>query len=113
MTYVIGMTLGAHDRLFQALADPRRRAIFESLAAGEAAVGELAARFPISQPAVSQHLAVLKEAGLVRGRREGRRVVYEVEPDGLEPLVDWIRDARRFWTKRLGRLETLLQEMDE
>ncbi|MCK6508018.1 metalloregulator ArsR/SmtB family transcription factor [Myxococcota bacterium] len=101
------------DRIFQALADPRRRAIFESLTRGEAAVSELTARFDISQPAVSQHLATLKEAGLVSGRREGRRVIYQVEPDGLRPLVDWITHYQAFWTQHMARLERLLEEMDE
>ena len=80
----------AENKIFQALADPSRRAIFESLTRGEAAVKDLTARFDISQPAVSQHLATLKDAGLVNGRREGRNVYYRVEPRGLAPLVGWI-----------------------
>lgn len=100
------------DKIFQALADPSRRAIFESLTRGEAAVKELTARFAISQPAVSQHLAALKDAGLVQGRREGRQVFYRVEPDGMQPLIDWIARYRAFWTDRLGRLEQLLEKMD-
>ena len=103
----------AEDRIFQALADPSRRAIFESLTRGEAAVKEITARFHISQPAVSQHLAALKDAGLVVGRREGRRVFYRVQPQGLKPLVDWIEHYQAFWTDRLGRLEQLLESMDE
>lgn len=102
----------AEDRVFQALADPSRRAIFESLTKGEAAVKELTARFDISQPAISQHLAALKDAGLVRGRRDGRCVYYQVEPKGLRPLVDWITHYRAFWADRLDRLESLLEEMD-
>src|ERR1041384_3574185 len=70
----------AQDKIFQVLADPSRRAIFESLTRGEAAVKDLTARFDISQPAVSQHLAALKDAGLVNGRREGGCVYYRVEP---------------------------------
>jgi len=101
------------DRVFQALADPSRRAIFESLTGGEAAVKELTARFEISQPAVSQHLAMLKDAGLVSGRREGRCVYYRVEPEGVKPLIDWIARYRAFWTDRLGLLEQLLERMEE
>src|SRR6476646_3806142 len=76
------------NKIFQALADPSRRAILESLTRGEAAVKDLTARFDISQPAVSQHLATLKDAGLVNGRREGRCVYYRVEPRGMKPLID-------------------------
>lgn len=102
----------AENRVFRALADPRRRAIFERLTRGEAAVKDLTARFGISQPAVSQHLAALKAAGLVSGRRAGRRVYYRVEPRGLKPLVDWIAHYRAFWTDRAGRLERLLEKMN-
>jgi DNA-binding transcriptional ArsR family regulator len=102
----------AEDKIFQALADPSRRAIFESLTQGEAAVKDLTARFDISQPAISQHLAALKEAGLVSGRREGRRVYYRAEPSGMKPLIDWIAHYRAFWTEHLERLEQLLEKMD-
>lgn len=103
----------AQNRIFHALADPSRRAIFESLTRGEAAVKDLTARFDISQPAVSQHLAALKGAGLVNGRREGRNVYYRVEPRGMKPLIDWISHYRAFWADRVGRLERLLETMDE
>jgi DNA-binding transcriptional ArsR family regulator len=103
----------AENKIFQALADPSRRAIFESLTRGEAAVKELTARFDISQPAVSQHLAALKDAGLVNGRREGRRVYYRVQPRAMKPLIDWIAHYRVFWTERVDRLEKLLEKMDE
>jgi DNA-binding transcriptional ArsR family regulator len=101
-----------HNKIFQALADPSRRAIFESLTRGEAAVNDLTARFAISQPAVSQHLAALKDAGLVNGRRDGRRVYYRVEPKGMKPLIDWITHYRAFWTEHVDRLEQLLEKMD-
>jgi DNA-binding transcriptional ArsR family regulator len=103
----------AADRIFHALGDPSRRAIFESLASGEAAVKDLTARFDISQPAVSQHLAALKDAGLVIGRREGRCVYYRVDPRGMQPLIDWIAHYRAFWIDRVGRLQKLLETMDE
>ncbi len=103
----------AEDKILQALADPSRRRIFESLTRGEAAVKDLTARFHISQPAVSQHLAALKDAGLVNGRREGRCVYYRVDPEGMKPLIDWIAHYRAFWTKHVGRLEKLLEEMDD
>src|SRR6188768_3893 len=101
------------NKVFQALADPSRRAIFEALTRGEAAVKDLTARFAISQPAISQHLAALKDAGLVQGRRQGRSVYYRVEPRGMKPLIDWIAHYRAFWTERVERLEQLLGKMDE
>src|SRR4026209_2955641 len=102
----------AEDKIFQALADRRRRAIFESLTRGEAAVKDLTARFDISQPAVSQHLAALKDARLVNRRRDGRNVFYRVEPRGMKPLIDWIAHYRAFWTERVDRLEQLLEKME-
>ncbi len=101
------------DRIFKALADTSRRAIFESLTRGEAAVKDLTARFDISQPAISQHLAALRDTGLVSARKEGRCVFYRVEPGGIKPLVNWITHYRAFWTKHVGRLEKLLESMDE
>jgi DNA-binding transcriptional ArsR family regulator len=103
----------AENRIFQALADPSRRAIFVSLTRGEVAVKDLTARFDISQPAVSQHLAALKAAGLVHARREGRCIYYQVRPRGMKPLIDWIAHYRAFWTERVDRLEELLEKMDE
>ena len=103
----------AEDKIFQALADPSRRAIFQSLTQGELAVKALTARFDISQPAVSQHLAALKNAGLVNGRREGRCVYYRVEPRGMKPLLDWIAHYRAFWIEHVDRLEQRLEKLDE
>jgi DNA-binding transcriptional ArsR family regulator len=103
----------AENRIFHALADPSRRAIFESLTRGEAAVKDLTARFDISQPAVSQHLNALKDAGLVSGRRAGRSVYYTVDPRGMKPLLNWIAHYQAFWTARIPRLERLLATMDE
>src|SRR3954463_599780 len=103
----------AENRIFHALADPSRRAIFESLTRGEAAVKDLTARFDISQPAVSQHLATLKDAGLVNARRDGRFVYYRVQPRGMKPLIDWIAHYRVFWAESIDRLEKLLEKMDE
>jgi DNA-binding transcriptional ArsR family regulator len=102
----------SRDRIFHALGDPSRRAIFEALARGEAVVKDVTARFDISQPAVSQHLATLKEAGLVKARREGRNVFYRVEPKGMKPLIDWMAHYQAFWTDHLARLEQLLEKMD-
>jgi DNA-binding transcriptional ArsR family regulator len=102
----------SEDRIFRALADPSRRAIFETLTRGEAAVKDLTARFDISQPAISQHLAQLKDAGLVNDRRAGRCIYYRVEPRGMKPLIDWIAHYRAFWTEHIDRLGQLLEDMD-
>ncbi|MBI2393583.1 MAG: winged helix-turn-helix transcriptional regulator [Deltaproteobacteria bacterium] len=99
--------------VLRALADPSRRAIFERLARAEAPVKDLTAQFDISQPAVSQHLAALRSAGLVSERREGRLVYYRVAPQGLRPLVDWLAHYRSFWSERVERLDALLEELDE
>jgi len=115
LAYVFDVQSAAvvENKIFQALADPRRRAIFKSIMRGEAAVKDLTARFDISQPSVSQHLATLKDAGLVNGRRDGRCVYYRVEPRGMRPLIDWIAHYRAFWTEHVDRLEELLEKMDE
>jgi DNA-binding transcriptional ArsR family regulator len=105
--------MAQEDAVFRALADPSRRAIFEQLSHGEAAVKELKARFDISQPAVSQHLAALRSAGLVSERRAGRLVYYRVEPRGLRPLVNWLGHYQAFWVDRMDKLRVLLSEMDQ
>ncbi len=106
------MTRRAED-VFRALADPTRRAIFETLAREEAAVKDLTARFEVSQPAISQHLAALRAAGLVSERREGRFSFYRAEPRGLKPLIDWIAHYQKFWTGRLDALRAMLDEEKE
>lgn len=85
-----------------ALAEPTRRAIFESLIGSPMSVGSLAKRHPVSRPAVSQHLKVLAEAGLVRARAEGTRRIYAADPTGLEELRHWIETA---WDHVLDRFE--------
>lgn len=98
--------------IFRALADPTRRAVFERLAAGEMSVSALKARFSVSQPAISQHLAALKAAGLVAERREGRFSYYRVAPEGLAPLVDWVDRYRAFWPERIDRLKDVLKGLE-
>ena len=91
-----------------ALADPIRRDLVDLLAGGELAAGELAARFPVSRPAVSRHLRVLREAGLVRVRTEGRRRLYALDPRPLAELDDWLEQHRELWARRLDALDTEL-----
>jgi DNA-binding transcriptional ArsR family regulator len=101
------------DDIFRTLADPTRRAIFERLVReGEQTVRALTDVSGVSQPMVSKHLGVLKLAGLVRDRPEGRSVHYSAEPQGLAPLIDWISLYGVFWRDRFDRLETLLKRMD-
>ena len=102
------------DALFRTLADPTRRALFERLCReGELTVGALTAGAGISQPAVSKHLGVLKRAGLVRDRPEGRQTRYSAQPAALAPLADWTGEMTRFWQGRLDQLEDLLRRMDQ
>lgn len=98
--------------VFRALSDPTRRAVYERLGEGELTVSALTANFDVSQPAISQHLAALKSAGLVDERREGRNVYYRIEPQGLEPLIGWIERHRAFWPERIDRLRDVLKRMD-
>ena len=103
-----------HDILFRTLADPTRRAIFERLCSdGEQTVGALTARAGVSQPAVSKHLGVLKRAGLVRDRHEGRQTHYSAELGALAPLNDWTRQMAGYWEKRFDSLADLLKRMDQ
>lgn len=103
-----------HDTLFRTLADPSRRAIFERLCHdGELTVVALTAQAGISQPAVSKHLAVLKQAGLVHNRHEGRLTHYSARPGALAPLLDWTSQMAGFWESRFDALETLLKRMDQ
>lgn len=99
--------------IFKALADPTRRAVFERLSGREMTVAELTAGASISQPAVSQHLAALRQAGLVRERRQGRNAYYRQEPEGLRPLASWVERYRGFWPDRIDRLKDVLRDMDQ
>lgn len=103
-----------HDVIFRSLADPTRRALFERLCReGEKTVGALTARAGVSQPVVSRHLGVLKQAGLVRDRQDGRQTHYSAQPDALAPLVDWTSQMAGFWETRIDHLEALLKRMDQ
>lgn len=93
---------------FAALADPTRRRILEMLARGSLSSGEIAARFEVSAPAVSQHLQALRKAKLVRVRAVAQRRIYELERDGVEEVSDWLERIRLLWGRRLDSLEELL-----
>jgi DNA-binding transcriptional ArsR family regulator len=103
-----------HDMLFKTLADPTRRAIFERLCRdGEQTVAVLTAWAGVSQPAVSKHLGVLKGAGLVLDRHEGRQTHYSAQLSALAPLIDWTSQMTGFWQSRFDELEDLLKRMDQ
>ncbi|MDI6835215.1 MAG: metalloregulator ArsR/SmtB family transcription factor [Rhizobiaceae bacterium] len=104
----------AHDLLFRTLADQTRRAIFERLCReGDQTVAALTAEAGVSQPAVSKHLAVLKRAGLVSDRHQGRQTHYSARIEALAPLVDWTKQMSGFWHTRFDELEDLLRRMDQ
>jgi len=102
------------ETLFKTLADPTRRVLYERLCRdGELTVAALTAGAGISQPAVSKHLGVLKQAGLVHDRPAGRQTHYSAVPGALSPLADWTRTMARFWDNRLDALDSLLTRMDQ
>jgi DNA-binding transcriptional ArsR family regulator len=102
------------DALFRSLADPTRRALFERLCReGEQTVSALTAEAGISQPAVSKHLGVLKQAGLVRDRHEGRQTHYSAQLSALAPLIDWTSQMTGYWQRKFDALEDLLKRMDQ
>jgi DNA-binding transcriptional ArsR family regulator len=104
----------AHDVLFRTLADPTRRGLFERLCReGEKTVGALTARARVSQPVVSKHLRILKKAGLVRDRHEGRHTHYSAQLGALAPLIDWTSRMAGLWERRFDDLEDLLKRMDQ
>ena len=97
---------------FTALSDPTRRRIIESLALGESSFGDLADRFDMSRPAVSQHLKVLREAGIVTARADAQRRIYRLTENGLDDVEAWLGRVREFWSRRLDRLEQLLGDAE-
>ena len=102
------------DRLsatFAALADPTRRAILARLALGETTVNELAAPFDISLPAISKHLKVLEQAGLISRGREAQARPARIEPDGVKAAEEWLEEYRKMWSARLDRLEDYLRDL--
>jgi DNA-binding transcriptional ArsR family regulator len=100
--------------LFRTLADPTRRALFERLCRdGETTVSGLTQQAGVSQPVVSKHLALLKDAGLVQGRHEGRQTYYSAQLTALSPLIDWTDQMAGFWQSRFDDLEDLLKRMDQ
>ena len=104
---------GEFETILRALADPTRRGLYERVAtAEEITVGDLTRGSGVSQGAVSQHLKTLKQSGLVFERPEGRKVFYRANPQGLEPMLEWMTRYAVFWSQRLDVLERLLRDED-
>jgi DNA-binding transcriptional ArsR family regulator len=99
----------ALDSTYAALSDPTRRAILARLARGDATVGEIAAPFPISGPAISRHLKVLEQADLIARTRRGQQLVCRLNPQGLKSAQDWLEEMRAFWDGALDRLDAHLK----
>ncbi len=99
------------DATFGALADPIRRAIMARLALGEASVADLAAPFDISQPAISKHLKVLEQAGLISRGQDAQRRPRKIEGGPLQEAAGWIEGYRKFWMRRYDALDTLLGQL--
>jgi DNA-binding transcriptional ArsR family regulator len=95
---------------FAALADPTRQRIVEMLAAGALCAGDIAARFELSAPAISQHLKALKTARLVKVKAQAQKRIYELDPEGLAELSEWVARVRAFWNPRLDALEQALKK---
>ncbi len=98
---------------FKALADPTRRAVFDRLADGEMNATELRQGFQLSQPAMSQHLGVLRSAGLIAEQKLGRNVLYRINPGGIAQMHKWLSRYNTFWPERVEELKRLLKEMDQ
>jgi DNA-binding transcriptional ArsR family regulator len=96
---------------WNAVAEPRRREILDYLALGERQVGEIVAALRIEQPSVSKHLRVLRDVGLVRVRRDGRRMLYRVNGEALRPLHEWAGQFERFWRHHLDRIRERAESM--
>lgn len=105
---------GPRDAIFRALSDPTRRGLFERLCRnGDTTVVGLLGEAGVSQPVVSKHLKILKTAGLVRDRHEGRYTYYSAERNALKTLIDWTSEMSGFWNDRFDDLDNLLKRMDQ
>jgi DNA-binding transcriptional ArsR family regulator len=103
----------AHADVFNAVADPTRRAILDRLRKGSAPVAELASGFRVSRPAISKHLRVLRSARLVREKKDGRQRIYQLEPERLEEVARWVEEYRQFWLQNITRLKRHLEQNTE
>lgn len=103
--------VGADRTPFAAIADPTRRAILDHLRAGELGAGEIADRFPVSRPAIARHVRVLRQAGLLKERRDAQKRFYSLEPQGLAEIDRWLEPYRLYWAARLTELKAVAEEI--
>src|SRR4051812_21360531 len=112
--YDLGMARAATTTdAFNAVAEPRRRAILDALAGGERPVGDLVRELGLTQPQVSKHLRVLREVGVVDVRGDGRRRLYRLNGPALKPIHDWVSDYERFWSERFDRIDLVLDTLKQ
>ena len=102
-------SVARHEATFQALADPTRRAVLDLLRRGSQPAGRIASAFPVSRPAISKHLRLLRRAHLVREHRDGRHRVYELNPEPLRAVDSWIEQYRVFWVANLNNLKAFVE----
>jgi DNA-binding transcriptional ArsR family regulator len=107
--HMVTHSIAQNETTFQALADPTRRAVLDLLRAGSQPAGRIASAFPVSRPAISKHLRLLRRAHLVREHREGRNRVYELNPEPLRAVDSWIEQYRVFWTASLNNLKAFVE----
>ncbi len=103
----------AHSDVFSAVADPTRRAILDRLRRGPSPVNELAAGFRVSRPAISKHLRILRTARLVHERKEGRKRIYELDPQRIQEVAKWAESYRKFWLDNITSLKRHLEQSSE
>jgi DNA-binding transcriptional ArsR family regulator len=109
VTYSGTTARNSTEAAFQALADPTRRAVLDLLRRGSQPAGQIAEAFPVSRPAISKHLRLLRRAHLVQEHREGRNRIYRLNPEPLRAVDRWIEQYRSFWTANLGSLKTFVE----
>lgn len=99
--------------VFRAIADPTRRSIMAMLASGEHALGEIAANYDMTRPAVTKHLRILEQGGLIRVRAQGRERLHALQPEALKAVSDWLSFFSQFWDEKLDNLKTAVEAEDE
>ena len=103
----------SEQMIFRAIADPTRRSIMSMLATGEHSLGEIASHYEMTRPAVTKHLKILEQGGLIRVRAEGRQRLHALQPEALQPVSDWLSFFSQFWDEKLETLKQAVEADDE